>query len=132
MSLYKIKPLKRETGGGGGGKQAGEPGPKWLAKQAKWYTALESKYSVKSQTRLYRVSLKKGNPSFQVHYSIINNYFFKMYTSLESSFSLLSYDTINMINKSRMTDYIQSEVALAETELFKISGWLLHWVHYGF
>ena len=37
-----------------------------------------------------------------------------------------------MINESRMTDYIQSEVALAETQLFKISGWLLHWVHYGF
>ena len=55
-----------------------------------------------------------------------------MYTSLESSCSLLSYDTINMINESRMTDYIQSEVALTETQLFKISGWLLHWVHYGF
>ena len=26
---------------------------------------------------LYRVSLKKGNPSFRVHYSIIKNYFFK-------------------------------------------------------
>ena len=25
----------------------------------------------------YRVSLKKGNPSFRVHYSIIKNYFFK-------------------------------------------------------
>ena len=35
-----------------------------------------------------------------------------------------------MINESRMTDYIQSEVALTETQLFKISGWLLHWVHY--
>ena len=55
-----------------------------------------------------------------------------MYTSLESSCSLLSYDTVNMINESRVTDYIQSEVALAETQLFKISGWLLHWVHYGF
>ena len=31
-------------------------------------------------------------------------------------FSLLSYDTINMINESRMTDYIQSEVALTETQ----------------
>ena len=50
-----------------------------------------------------------------------------MYTSLESSCSLLSYDTINMINESRMADHIQSEVALAE-----LSGWLLHWVHYGF
>ena len=28
-------------------------------------------------TTLYRVSLKKGNPSFRVHYSIIKNYFFK-------------------------------------------------------
>ena len=37
-----------------------------------------------------------------------------------------------MINESRMTDYIQSEVALAETQSFKIIGWLLHWVHYGF
>ena len=37
-----------------------------------------------------------------------------------------------MINESRMIDYIQSEVALAETQLLKISGWLLHWVHYGF
>ena len=40
-----------------------------------------------------------------------------MYTSLESSCSLLSYDTINMINESRMTDYIQSEVALTETQI---------------
>ena len=39
-----------------------------------------------------------------------------MYTSLESSCSLLSYDTINMISESRMTDYIQSEVALTETK----------------
>ena len=37
-----------------------------------------------------------------------------------------------MINELGMTDYIQSEVTLAETQLFKISGWLLHWVHYGF
>ena len=42
-----------------------------------------------------------------------------MYASLESSCSLLSYDTINMIHESRMTDYIQSEVALTETQLFK-------------
>ena len=62
----------------------------------------------------------------------MKNYSFKNVHIIESSCSLLSYDTINMINESRMTDYIQSEVALAETQFFKISRWLLHWVHYGF
>ena len=32
---------------------------------------------IKVKPILYRVSLKKGNPSFRVHYSIIKNYFFK-------------------------------------------------------
>ena len=62
---------------------------------------------------IYRVSLEKGNPSFRVHYSIIKNFFSKMYTSLESSFSLLSYDTIIMMEGSRMTEQGQFVLGMA-------------------
>ena len=72
----------------------------------KRYRVIKCNFQPISKFKQYRVSLKKGNPSFRVHYSIIKNYylFLKMYTSLESSLSLLSYDTILMMEGSRMTE----------------------------
>lgn len=47
-------------------------------------------------------------------------------------FFLLSNDIKIFINKSRMINFTQYEVAVSETQLSKISEWLLHFLYLGF
>ena len=49
-----------------------------------------------------------------------------MYTSLESSFSLLSYDSIIMIEGPRMTEQEQSVLGMAHRQLFNTNEAVMH------